>query len=209
MKSSVAGSYWDGRRFRKDETGAVYRLAQETVRTIYREASRTLEEEKRIELGRWAYTSERLQRIEAMIRLASKQEAVAIMPDAFDKDSYLLNVNNGTIDLRKGILKPHDPTDLITKLAPVDYDPDAEMPLVKEWLLEVMDGNQDMVSFLQRAVGYSLTGDTREQILLICYGVGANGKSTFFGLIQELLGDYATATSTSTLMVKRNGEHSL
>jgi P4 family phage/plasmid primase-like protien len=194
---------WDGRRFRKDETGVVYRLAQETVRTIYVEASRTLEEEKRAELGQWAHTSERLQRIEAMIRLASKQEAVAIMPDAFDKDPYLLNANNGTIDLRKGSLKLHNPTDLITKLAPVDYDPDAEMPLIKEWLLEIMDGNQDMVSFLQRAVGYSLTGDTREQILLICYGVGANGKSTFLGLIQELLGDYATATSTSTLMVKR------
>jgi P4 family phage/plasmid primase-like protien len=194
---------WDGRRFRKDETGAVYRLAQETVRAIYGEASRTLEEEKRIELGRWAYTSERLQRIEAMIRLASKQEIVAIMPDAFDKDPYLLNVNNGTIDLRKGVLKPHDPADLITKLVPVDYDPDAEMRLVNEWLLEIMDGNQDMVSFLQRAVGYSLTGDTREQILLMCFGVGANGKSTFFGLVQDLLGDYATATSTSTLMVKR------
>jgi putative DNA primase/helicase len=125
------------------------------------------------------------------------------MPDVFDNDPYLLNVNNGTIDLKKGILKPHDPTDLITKLVPVDYDLNAEMPLAKEWLLEVMDGNQEMVSFLKRAVGYSLTGDTREQILLICYGVGANGKSTFFGLIQELLADYATATSTSTLMVKR------
>ena len=194
---------WDGRRFRKDETGAVYRLGQETVRAIYGEASRTLEEEKRRELAHWAYMSERLQRIEAMVRLASKQEAIAITPDALDKDPYLLNVNNGTIDLREGILKPHDPADLITKLAPVDYDPDAGMPLIKEWLLEIMDGSQDMASFLQRAVGYSLTSDTREQVLLICYGVGANGKSTFLGIIQELLGDYATATSTSTLMVKR------
>lgn len=195
---------WDGRRFRKDETGAVYRLGQETVRSIYKEAGRMLEEDKRGELGKWAFMSERLQRIEAIIRLASKQEAVAILPDTLDKDPYLLNVNNGTIDLRTGILKPHDPTDLITKLAPVDYDPDAEMPLMKEWLLEIMDGNQDMVSFLQRALGYSLTGDTSEQILMICFGVGANGKSTFLGLVQELLGDYATATSTSTLMVKRN-----
>lgn len=195
---------WDGRRFARDESGAVYRLAKETVRTIYGEASRTLDEDKRKGLASWASASERLQRIEAMIKLASKDEAIAITPEDFDKDNYLLNVSNGTIDLRRGTLKPHDPADLITKLAPVAYDASAEMPRTKEWLLEIMDGSSDMVSFIQRMLGYSLTGDTREQILPICYGTGANGKSTFLGLFQEMLGDYATATSASTLMVRRN-----
>lgn len=194
---------WDGRRFEKDETGAVYRLTKETVRTIYGEASRTPDEDRRKELASWASTSERLQRIEAMIRLASKDEAIAVLPEDFDKDLYLLNVGNGIIDLRTGILKTHDPADLITKLAPVSYDADADMPVIKEWLLEIMDGSGNLVLFLQRAVGYSLTGDTREHILPICYGTGANGKSTFLGLIQEMLGDYATVTNTSALMVRR------
>jgi P4 family phage/plasmid primase-like protien len=194
---------WDGRRFEKDETGAVYRLAKETVRTVYGEAGRTLDEDRRKELASWASASERLQRIEAMIRLASKDEALAVLPEDFDKDPYVLNVGNGIIDLRTGILKAHDPADLITKLAPVTYDADTDMPLIKEWLHEIMDGSSDLVLFLQRAVGYSLTGDTREHILPICYGTGANGKSTFLGLIQEMLGDYATVTNTSALMVRR------
>ena len=78
------------------------------------------------------------------------------------------------------------------------------MPLIKEFLLEIMDSSSEMISFIQRMLGYSLTGDTREQILPICYGVGANGKTTLLGMFQEMLGDYATAASTSMLMVKRN-----
>jgi len=78
------------------------------------------------------------------------------------------------------------------------------MPLIKEFLLEIMDSSTDMISFIQRTLGYSLTGDTREQILPICYGVGANGKTTLLRLFQYMLGDYATATSTGMLMIKRN-----
>jgi putative DNA primase/helicase len=148
--------------------------------------------------------SERRQQIEAMINLASKQESAAILPEDLDQDSFLLNVNNGTLDLRTGTLRPHHRADLISKLAPVDFAPDEEMPLIKEFLLEIMDGSTDLVSFIQRMLGYSLTGDTREQILPICFGVGANGKTTLLGLFQEMLGDYATATSTSLLMVKRH-----
>jgi putative DNA primase/helicase len=195
---------WNDQRWLIDDTAAVYRMAQETTRSIYTEASRQLEEEKRQVLGHWAMMSERLQRIDAMISLASKQETVAVLPDDLDKDSFLLNVNNGTLDLRTGTLRPHHRDDLLTKLAPVDYDPDAEMPLIKEFLLEIMQSSSDMISFIQRMLGYSLTGDTREQILPICFGVGANGKTTLLGLFLEMLGDYATATSTSMLMVKRN-----
>jgi hypothetical protein len=126
---------WNGQRWVVDDTAAVYRLAQETVRSIYTEASRHLEEEKRQALGQWAAMSERMQRIEAMVNLASKQEAVAVLPDDLDKDSFLLNVNNGTLDLRAGVLRPHNRADLITKLAPVDYESNAEMPLIKEFLL--------------------------------------------------------------------------
>lgn len=194
---------WNGQRWMIDDTAAIYRLAQETVRSIYTEASRHLEEEKRQALGQWAMKSERRQQIEAMINLASKQEAVAVLPDDLDKNSFLLNVNNGTLDLRTGTLRPHHRADLITKLAPVDYAPNTEMPLIKEFLLEIMDSSSDLISFIQRMLGYSLTGDTCEQILPICYGVGANGKTTLLGLFQEMLGDYATATSTSLLMVKR------
>lgn len=195
---------WNGQRWAIDDTAAIYRMAQQTARSIYAEAGRQLDEEKRQALSQWAVMSERAQRIEAIVNLASKQEAVAVLPDDLDKDLFLLTVNNGTLDLRTGILRAHNRADLITKLAPVDYDPNAEMPLVKEFLLEIMDSSGEMISFIQRMLGYSLTGDTREQILPICYGVGANGKTTLLGMFQEMLGDYATAASTGMLMVKRN-----
>lgn len=115
----------------------------------------------------------------------------------------MLNVNNGTLDFLSGELREHSRDDLITKLAPVDYDPDARMDRTYAWLCEIMNNSKELIEFIKRLVGNSLTGDTRERILPICFGVGANGKSTLLGLIQETLGDYATSTPTSTLMVKR------
>ena len=90
---------WNSQRWMIDDTAAAYRMAQQTTRSIYAEASRQLEEEKRQALSQWAVISERAQRIEAMVNLASKQEAVAVLPDDLDKDLFLLNVNNGTLDL--------------------------------------------------------------------------------------------------------------
>jgi putative DNA primase/helicase len=194
---------WDGKRWRIDDTAAVWRLAKETVASIYGEAKRAGDEDRRMELAKWAMQSERLNRIDAMIKLASSDENIVITPDSLDSDHFLLNVNNGTVDLKTGVLREHCRDDLITKLAPVDYDASAKMERTFAWLREIMEDSKELIEFLKRMIGYSLTGDIREQILPICYGTGANGKSTLLGLIQDMLGDYATSTSTNTLMVKR------
>lgn len=195
---------WDGKRWRTDDSASIYSLAKETIRSIYGEAQKIGDEEKRQAVARWAMISEQWNRIEAMIRLAAVDESIAVMPDDLDVDLFLLNVNSGTIDLRSGLLRKHSRKDLITKLAPVDYQPDAKMPLIESWLLEIMNGSQALVGFIKRMLGYSMTGDTREQILPILYGIGANGKSTMLGLFQELLGDYATSTPAGALMIRRN-----
>ena len=195
---------WEGKRWKVDETAGVWRYAKETVSSIYGEAQRAKDDdEKRIKLAKWAVQSERFSRIDALIKLASSDESIVITPDSLDTDLFLLNVNNGTLDLKSGELREHSRDDLITKLAPVDYDPDARMAHIYAWLCEIMGDSKELIEFIKRLVGYSLTGDIREQILPICYGTGANGKSTLLGLIQEMLGDYATSTPTSTLMVKR------
>ena len=94
--------------------------------------------------------------------------------------------------------------DLITKLAPVGYDRDARCPLWDLFLMEIMEGKPHLVRFLQRAVGYSLTGDTTERVLFVLYGEGANGKTTFLEIIRSLLGDYARGTPVDTLLIKRS-----
>lgn len=194
---------WDEKRWSKDSTGEVFRLAKDTVASIYGEAQ-VEDEEERKRLARWALQFESGARIRAMVSLAQSEPGVPVSPDQLDSDPWLLNCENGTVDLRTGRLRPHGRGDLITKLAPVKYDPDAPCGLWESFLEAIMDHNESTIEFLKRAVGYSLTGDTSEQVMFFLYGTGSNGKSTFLDVISSLLGDYAQHTPTETLMVKRN-----
>jgi putative DNA primase/helicase len=119
----------------------------------------------------------------------------------------LLNVRNGTLDLRTGRLCGHRRENLITKLAPVLYDPAARCPLWERFLHRVMGGNVGLTSYLQRVVGYGLTGDVSEQALWFLFGTGANGKSTFLATILAMLGDYAMQSVSELLMAKANESH--
>jgi putative DNA primase/helicase len=118
-----------------------------------------------------------------------------------------LNVQNGTLDLKTGELLPHRQEDLITKLAPVDYDPAADCPRWEAFLHRVMAENNDLVRFLQRAAGYALTGDVSEHALHFLYGTGRNGKGTFLETFLAILGDYATTVDANLLVAKRNDDH--
>jgi len=137
-----------------------------------------------------------------MIEMAATIPDVIINPSQLDRDPYLLNINGGTLDLRTGSLKVPTPSDYISKLAPVDYDPTAECPVWLSFLDRIMDGNKELVGFLQKAIGYSLTGDTGEQCFFFIYGSGANGKSTLLNTVRALLGDYAMQAAPEILMAK-------
>lgn len=142
-----------------------------------------------------------------MVSLARSEPGVPVRPDELDQDPWLLNILNGTIDLRNGELGPHDPDHMITKLAPVGYDPTASCPLWLQFLDKIMDGNEGLIQFLKRAIGYSLTGIIREHVLFVCHGDGRNGKSTFLETILGLLGDYSRKAPPSLLMLKRGKAH--
>jgi putative DNA primase/helicase len=173
------------------------------VRNIYREVQSVNDSNERRSISRHAASSESDRRIAAMISLA--QSEVPIRPELLNADPWLLNCLNGTIDLRTGRLLPHTMEHFITKLAPVNYDPKAGCERWLEFLSRIMDGNEQLISFLQRAIGYALTGETSEQCLFIFHGSGANGKSTFLQAISSILGDYSMSTPTETLLVKRRG----
>lgn len=138
--------------------------------------------------------------VEQMVRAARTTPALAADVADFDTDPMLLNVQNGTLDLRTGALRPHDPTDLLTKQANVVYDPTATAPAWDAFLSAVFGGDTDLIAWVQKALGYSLTGDTREQVFFLCYGSGANGKSTLFEAVRAVLGDYASPLKADALM---------
>jgi len=195
---------WNGSCWDADADGGIYRKAKETIRNIYLEAGQIEDEPQRKAMASHALRSEAKSRLEAMISLAQSEAGIPVSINDFDKDPFLLNVNNGTIDLRTGDLLPHDAKKLLSKLTPVRFDQDATCPKWDSFLKQIMSENDDLIRYIQRAVGYALTGDQREQVLFILYGSGANGKSTFLSILLFILGEYGQQTDFSTFSVKSN-----
>lgn len=191
---------WNGRYWEKDSSGEIYRRAKNTVASIYSEAAIAIDSEQRKTLAAHATRSESEARINAMINLAKSEPGIPVSPNMFDIDPWLLNCENGTLNLKTMELYQHRRENLITKLAPVSYDMTAECPIWISFLQKIMNGNQGLITFIQKALGYTLTGDTREQVLFILYGTGANGKSTLINTIISLLGDYALQTPAETFL---------
>jgi putative DNA primase/helicase len=144
--------------------------------------------------------------IQNCVALARSQ--IAINVDELDTDPWLFNVNNGTIDLRTAELREHRREDYITKLAPVTFDTNAPCPQWEEFLRRIFNGNEELIGYVQRLVGYCLTGSTEEHVLPILLGTGANGKSTFLETIMGMMGrDYAMKAPPGLLMAKRGESH--
>lgn len=120
---------------------------------------------------------------------------------------WLLNVLNGTIDLCTGSLRPHAREDYITRCVNVDYDPDAKCPTWERFIHQVFGGNAEIIAFVQRAVGYSLTGKIVEHVLIVLYGLGSNGKTTLIDALHYLLGPSYAKHAPTDLLLARRGEH--
>jgi P4 family phage/plasmid primase-like protien len=195
---------WNGARWAGDKKGGVEVLAKETILALYPEATETADRLVRETIVNHALKSEAEARFRAMIALAKSEPGIPIAPDEFDSDSWVLSLLNGTLDLRTGKLLPHRREFFCTKQAPVEFDPNAPCPTWNAFLDRIMGGNSSLIGFLQRAIGYALTGLTTEQVLFFLYGTGANGKTTFLETIRGLLGDYATPSDFSTFLATKN-----
>jgi putative DNA primase/helicase len=137
-----------------------------------------------------------------MLRLAGTEESILTPAAFFDADQFVLNCENGLLDLHTGALYAHDPMAYCAKLAGAAYDPAATCPTWNAFITRITDGDAALAGFLQRAAGYTLTGATGEQCLFFAHGSGANGKSTFFGALTAILGDYAAKMPADALMSK-------
>ncbi len=211
--------WWDERRWLRDNGSRIDDLVKDVPMEIRQEASGIsgeAMEQIRQQIFSWSKSSQTKERLRATHIVA--QSLVAISPEEFDANDWVLNVANGTVDLRTGKLSPHSRDDRITKLAEVEYDANAKCPRFEAFLKRIMGWPTEreiselprselkakkrraarLVKFLQRAIGYSLTGSTVEQVLFICHGSGANGKSTLLEIIRAALGDYSRTTDTQT-----------
>lgn len=197
---------WDGRRWACDESGVVRRWTEDVLASIIREADAAelrggREAEERADaLRRWWARSSTDAKIASCLAVAAHRPGVAVLPDDLDPDPLLLTVLNGTLDLRTGELQAHRPGDLITRVSPVAYSPKAQCPVWEKFVLDAMAGEPERTAFLQRAVGYSLSGSTREQVFFLNYGTGQNGKSTFLNALRDVFGDYAWHADSGTFL---------
>jgi putative DNA primase/helicase len=193
----------DGTRWVKDDAGLIFQKAKETVAGIYAEAQAREDEAGRKAVASHAMRSETERSIRAMINLAQSEPGIPIRPVDLDQHIHLLNVLNGTINLRSGVLHPHDPEDLLTQLVPTSFDEEAAAPRWQQFLGEVFKGRKGLIDFVQRLIGYCLTGDTKEQVLSLWHGDGSNGKSVLLDTLREIFADYATSTPFSTFALRR------
>jgi putative DNA primase/helicase len=194
---------WNGKLWERDSCGEIYRRAKKTVRGMLVEAAHIESEEVRKALVKHERRSESENRIKAMVNVAQSESGVPIRLTDFDADPMLFNVQNGTIDLRKGELRNHRREDLISKISPVTFDALASAPHWGSFIKRITNGSEGLAEYLARTVGYSLTGETSEHALFLLYGTGANGKSTFLEALRYVMGDYAATADFGAFLISK------
>lgn len=187
---------WDGVCWRRAKAGVTQKVAA-IARELDRSTSATHAHWRR---------SESRAGIEAVVTLAETDAAIATSIDQFDANPWLLNVENGVIDLKTGSLRTHDRADMLTKVAPVTYDPTASAPVWAAFLERILP-DADVRAFVQRFAGYACSGVVHEHVLMFLFGRGRNGKSTFAGALHDVLGDHAWQADRELLMTKPAGSH--
>ena len=198
---------WDGMRWKycKDNTYATQK-AYETIKNIETEALQTKDIMRKQELLRWSKQSQSNSKIQSMISMASKHEDLVVSMSDFDKDTSLINCMNGVVDLKSKTLLGIHKHRLISNLARVSYNPNAKAPTFINFINQVFGNDVELIRWVQRAIGYSLTGSVLEQKLFYAYGTGSNGKSTLFEIIMHILNDYSKATDFETFLSKQKSD---
>lgn len=194
------GAYWEPAPDEK-----IVALAKDVPTSLAKEAAELPNGPTKKLLGSFALRSESLAKIKAMVELFKSENGVGVSTSDLDQHKFLLPVQNGTVNLRDGKFAPPNPALLVTQVAGTTFDPSASAPRWEQFMLQIMGGDAELVSYLQRAIGYVLTASTAEQCLFFLYGFGANGKSTFLNIVLALMGALGTQAASETLMDKRSG----
>lgn len=196
---------WNGKFWQNDITKQIKTFAEVIISDMKSEAFRADDENERkakLKNVQRAYSSAGK---EAMLKECQHQETIPAVNNDFDSYEMLLNTESGIVDLMSGEILEHDKKYMLSKIIPSHIDMQKEPKQWLKFLDEVFLGDKEMVSWIQKAVGYTLTGSTREQCLFICYGDGSNGKSVFLDIVSRLLGEYAVNAQVETILERKNG----
>lgn len=188
---------WTGVYYRRAVDVEIEHYAKETVRALPAELDQHPDQ---AEFFRWCAVSQQARMVKNMVTLAKSDPRVAVPADEVDKHWRYLGVHNGVVDLKTGALLPPDQELRITRVAGCNYDPDAAAPLWEQTVLEVFNHDAEMAEFFQRLVGYAAMGNPREDVMVIPWGNGSNGKSTLLGAIRRAFGGYARAADAATFV---------
>jgi putative DNA primase/helicase len=194
---------WADHYWRIDATGAVMEMAKRTAFDIYTEGDYVTDSNIRDRIAQHSKISQQAPRLEAMIKLAKSLPALVLPIAKLDADPWLLGVANGALDLRRGELRFAKREDYITRTSPVAFDAAATCPVFEGFVDQIMGRDKSLDQYLQRVVGYALTGDTSAQCVFFLYGTGANGKSTLLQVCKSILGaDLCRQTPSETIMAR-------
>lgn len=197
---------WDGQRWAPDATGQAQRWMKIIARRLTTGAMAIEGDQERQRAVNLARRGESSAAVKGALTLAGTETGIVVTPDDLDADPFLLNCRNGTLDLRSGQLRPHDPADLLTKLAGAAYHPD-EAGAEFTRFLERVQPDPEMRAYLARLTGHALEGRVVTHVLPIHYGAGANGKSTYIDAVLAALGDYADAADPELLTARTFDAH--
>ncbi|EOW9529866.1 phage/plasmid primase, P4 family [Bacillus cytotoxicus] len=192
--SDIGWFIWDGKRWKLDTKKEIERITAKVLRSLYKS-----EDESEM---KWARMCERRN-----IRMNSIKDLMPLVPaerEDFDRHKYLFNVENGIVDLKTGKLQPHDRNLHLTKITNIEFDENAKCPTWLAFLEQIFLGDKELIDYMQRLIGYSLTGDISEQIMMFLVGGGSNGKSTFINTIKDLVGEYGKQAKADTFIKKKD-----
>lgn len=195
--------FWNGKVWCEDKTGKIKRLADETIDKMRKEAYKEEDGDKQSAMFKWINKTCNSNAKENMIKELQHIENIPILMSEMDTQNDLFNCQNGIINLRNGELLKHEPNYFCTKISDCICDISGAKPeLWLNFLDDITCGDKELQTYLQKAIGYSLTGSVREQCLFFLYGMGRNGKSTFLDIISCIAGTYANHAQPETLMLK-------
>jgi P4 family phage/plasmid primase-like protien len=197
---------WDGSRWIRDMMGRVRHLATKVADDIRRSSELTQDPDETRALVRWALQSESLRAVNGIVGTAAVDPRIAISVSDLNRNPLILAVKNGVLDLRSGELKSGARGDYCTQQAAVAFDPVAQCPRWRDHIKLITKGDVVLASYLRRAIGYSLTGLTKDQVFFMLEGTGANGKNAFIEPILDMMGDYAQV-GTSALITGGDEQH--
>ncbi len=199
---------WNGDGYwKKDCISEIREYSKATMLSIYKEADYSDSLDAREAIKKWARACENSEHVNACIKLASSSPEVACLHDQFDRDAYLFNMVNGTYDLRNHMFLQHDKENYITRQVSYGYDATATCPKFLQFVERIFKSQKDkdkIIRYLQRAIGYTLTGEVSQQSIFLLHGAGSNGKSTLLEAMRMLLGDYGTTIASASLTTQKN-----